>query len=313
MKRRDFLQTGSGLVVSFSLLGTSSMTGAQGTAAAAKSMVKDEVDAWLGIGADGRVTVYSGKVDLGTGTRTALAQLVAEELDVDFGQIDMVMGDTLLTIDQGQTAGSLTISNGGITLRRAAACARQALLASAALRLSVAATELNTAHGEVSTRDGARKISYAALVEGKPLNIKLDPKVALKNPAAHTVVGQSIPRVDIPAKVTGQFPYIHDFKLPGMLHARVVRPPGLGATLVSVDESSVSAIAGGVRVVRKQDFLAVVCQSEWAAVKAARTLQAQWITAETMPEQARLYEYWRGFPSSRPATPWPRWARPPNG
>ena len=296
MKRRDFLQTGSGLVVSFSLLGASSMTGAQGTAAAAKSMAAGEVDAWLGIGADGRVTVYSGKVDLGTGTRTALAQLVAEELDVDFGQIDMVMGDTLLTIDQGQTAGSLTISNGGITLRRAAACARQALLASAALRLSVAATELNTAHGEVSTRNSERKISYAALVEGKPLNIKLDPKVALKNPAAHAVVGQSIPRVDIPAKVMGQFTYIHDFKLPGMLHARVVRPPGLGATLVSVDESSVSAIAGGVRVVRKQDFLAVVCQSEWAAVKAARTLQAQWITAETMPEQARLYEYWRGLP-----------------
>ena len=293
MKRRNFLKTGSGLVVSFSLLGASSMASAQGTA---KSMAAGEVDAWLGIGADGRVTVYSGKVDLGTGTRTALAQLVAEELDVDFGQIDMVMGDTLLTIDQGQTAGSLTISNGGITLRRAAACARQALLASAALRLSVATTELSTAHGEVSTRDGARKISYAALVEGKPLNIKLDPKVTLKNPAAHTVVGQSIPRVDIPAKVTARFTYIHDFKLPGMLHARVVRPPGLGATLVSVDESSVSAIAGGVKVVRKQDFLAVVCQSEWAAVKAARTLKTQWTTTSTLPEQARLYEYWRGLP-----------------
>jgi nicotinate dehydrogenase subunit B len=299
MKRRDFLQSGSGLVVSFSLAGASSMVAAQvtsDTAAAAKSMVKDEVDAWLGIGADGRVTVYSGKVDLGTGTRTALAQLVAEELDVDFGQIDMVMGDTLLTIDQGQTAGSLTISNGGITLRRAAACARQALLVLAANRLSVAVTELKTAHGEVSIRNSERKISYAALVEGKPLNIKLDPKIALKNPASHTVVGQSIPRVDIPAKVTARFSYIHDFKLPGMLHARVVRPPGLGATLVSVDESSISQIAGGVRVVRKQDFLAVVSASEWAAVKAARTLKTQWITPESMPEQAKLYEYWRNLP-----------------
>ena len=105
MKRRDFLKSGSGLVVTFSLLGTSSLASAQG---AVKSMAKDEVDAWLGIAANGRVTVYSGKVDLGTGTRTALAQLVAEELDVDFGQIDMVMGDTLLTLDQGQTAGSLT-------------------------------------------------------------------------------------------------------------------------------------------------------------------------------------------------------------
>jgi len=299
MKRRDFLQSGSGLVVSFSLLGTAGRAGAQGstgTAAAAKSLLKGEVDAWLGIAADGRVTVYSGKVDLGTGTRTALAQLVAEELDVDFGQIDMVMGDTLLTIDQGQTAGSLTISNGGLTLRRAAACARQALLAAAAKRLPATAGELVVAHGVVSTRTGERKISYAALVEGQPLNIKLDPKIALKNPASHTVVGQSIPRVDIPAKVTGRFPYIHDFKLPGMLHARVVRPPGLGATLLSVDESSVSQIAGGVRVVRKQDFLAVVSSSEWAAVKAARTLQAQWTAAHTLPEQARLYEYWRHLP-----------------
>ena len=292
MKRRDFLKSGSGLVVTFSLLGTSSLASAQG---AVKSMAKDEVDAWLGIAANGRVTVYSGKVDLGTGTRTALAQLVAEELDVDFGQIDMVMGDTLLTLDQGQTAGSLTISNGGITLRRAAACARQALLASAATRLSVAATELSTAHGEVATRDG-RKLSYAALVEGKPLNVKLDPKVTLKNPASHTVVGQSIPRVDIPAKVTATFTYIHDFKLPGMLHARVVRPPGLGATLLSVDESSVAKIAGGVKVVRKQDFLAVVAKSEWAAVKAARQLKAQWSAPRPLPEQARLYDYWRNLP-----------------
>lgn len=292
MQRRDFLKGGSGLLVSFSLLGTSFNTAAQG---AAKSMAKDEVDAWLGIAANGRVTVYSGKVDLGTGTRTALAQMVAEELDVDFGQIDMVMGDTLLTVDQGQTAGSLTLSSGGLTLRRAAACARQALVASAATRLSVNAADLATAHGEVAARDG-RTLSYAALVEGQPLKVRFDPKVVLKNPARHTVVGQSIPRVDIPAKVTAQFTYMHDFKLPGMLHARVVRPPGLGATLLSVDESSVSQITGLVKVVRKQDFLAVVCKSEWAAVKAAKALKAQWTSAHTLPEQAKLYEYWRNLP-----------------
>jgi nicotinate dehydrogenase subunit B len=270
MQRRDFLKTGSGLVVSFSLMGATGLAGAQ--AASAKSMVAAEVDAWLGIGADGRVTVYSGKVDLGTGVRTALAQLVAEELDVDFKQIDMVMGDTLLTLDQGQTAGSLTISNGGGTLRRAAASARQALLATAATRLGADVAQLSVARGIVSAGD--KKISYAALMDGKPLNVKLDPKVALKAPSTHKVIGQSIPRVDIPPKLTGQFTYIHDFKLPGMWHARVVRPPGLGATLVSLDESSVAGIAG-VKVVRKQDFVAVVAKSEWAVVKAARQLKAR--------------------------------------
>ncbi len=297
MQRRDFLKTGSGLVVSFSLLGVTELAGAQvGTPTPpAKSMVAAEVDAWLGLGADGRVTVYSGKVDLGTGVRTALAQLVAEELDVDFDQIDMVMGDTLLTLDQGQTAGSLSISNGGGTLRRAAASARQALLAAAATRLAADVAQLSVARGVVSVNQSDKKISYAALVEGKPLNVKLDPKVALKSPSTHKVVGQSVPRVDIPAKVTGQFPYIHDFKLPGMWHARVVRPPCLGATLVSLDESSVASISG-VKIVRKQDFVAVLAKSEWAAVKAARQLKAQWSTPSTLPDQAMLYDYWRALP-----------------
>ncbi len=297
MQRRDFLKTGSGLVVSFSLLGVTELAGAQvGTPTPpAKSMVAAEVDAWLGLGADGHVTVYSGKVDLGTGVRTALAQLVAEELDVDFDQIDMVMGDTLLTLDQGQTAGSLSISNGGGTLRRAAASARQALLAAAATRLAADVTQLSVARGVVSVNQSDKKISYAALVAGKPLNVKLDPKVALKSPSTHKVVGQSVPRVDIPAKVTGQFTYIHDFKLPGMWHARVVRPPGLGATLVSLDESSVASISG-VKVVRKQDFVAVLAKSEWAAVKAARQLKAQWTAPSTLPDQAKLYDYWRALP-----------------
>jgi nicotinate dehydrogenase subunit B len=299
MKRRNLLQAGSGLLVSFSLPGVSPLSAAQASGSRTKNMDREQVDAWLGIGPDGRVTVYSGKVDLGTGTRTALAQLVAEELDVGFDQVDMVMGDTLVTLDQGQTAGSLTISNGGTTLRHAAACARQALLASAATHLSANVADLSVSKGVVSSSQGDRKISYAALVDGKALEIKLDPKVALKPPASHTIVGQSIQRVDIPAKVTGRFTYVHDFKLPGMLHARVVRPPGPGATLVSVDESSVSNISGLVKVVRKQDFVAVVCKSEWAAVKAARQLKAQWTSASMLPAQETLYDYWRKLPVAK--------------
>ncbi len=299
MQRRHFLQAGSGLVVSFTLGGVAPLASAQGAVASTKSMARDQVEAWLGIAADGRVTVYSGKVDLGTGTRTALAQLVAEELDVDFSAVDMVMGDTLLTLDQGQTAGSLTISNGGITLRQAAACARRALLASAATRLSANVADLTVAHGVVSVRGTGQQVSYGALVQGKPLELKLDTKVALKSPAAHTVVGQSIPRVDIPAKVMGRFTYIHDFKLPGMLHARVVRPPGPGATLVSIDESSVRNIPGFVKVVRKQDFVAVLSKTEWGAVKAAKLLKAEWTPAAMLPVKGTLYDYWRKLPVAK--------------
>jgi nicotinate dehydrogenase subunit B len=301
MQRRQFLQAGSGLVVSFSFAAstlTPTLSQAQGSTST-KSMVRDQVDAWLGIAADGRVTVYSGKVDLGTGARTALMQMVAEELDVNFSQIDMVMGDTLTTLDQGQSAGSLTLQNGGGTLRQASASARQALLGSAATRLQVNVADLSVADGVISTRMGDKKISYAALVDGKPMNVKLDPKAPLKAYADHTIVGQSIARVDIPDKLNGKFMYVQDFKLPGMLHARMIRPTGLGGKLLSVDDAAARKVSGFVQVVRKQDFLAVVCKTEWAAVKAARALKTTWDTPDSMPVQAQLYDYWRKLPVAK--------------
>lgn len=297
MQRRQFLQVGSGLVVSFSFVGAT-LSHAQGSAPA-KSMVRDQVDAWLGIAADGRVTVYSGKVDLGTGARTALMQMVAEELDVNFKQIDMIMGDTLTTLDQGQSAGSLTLQNGGGTLRQASASARQALLSAAASRLQVNVTDLSVADGVISTRTGDKNISYAALVDGKPMNVKLDPKAPLKAYADHKIVGQSIARVDIPDKLNGKFLYMQDFKLPGMLHARMIRPMGLGGKLLSVDDIAARKVSGFVKVVRKQDFLAVVCKTEWAAVKAARALKTTWDTPNNMPLQAHLYTYWRNLPVAK--------------
>jgi CO/xanthine dehydrogenase Mo-binding subunit len=308
MQRRDFLKAG-GLVVSFTLPALSSAVlaqvqvpqGAQGAGAATsgKDMRSDEVDAWLVVDKRGRVTVYSGKVDLGTGTRTALAQLVAEELDVDIGAIDMIMGDTQLTLDQGQTAGSLTISNGGAKLRQAAACARQALLAAAARELSADPSRLSVAQGVVSAGAGGPTVTYAALVADKPLDVKLDPKVKLKDPGQYSVIGKSIPRVDIPGKVTGQFTYMQDFALPGMLHARVVRPPSLGATLQDVDETSVRGIEGFVSVVRKGNFVAVLGKTEWSAIKAARTLKTRWQERDQFPDQAALFEYWRGLPRGK--------------
>ena len=297
MQRRQFLQAGSGLVVSFSL-GVSAVGHAQ-TMVSHKSMDKTQVDAWLGIGADGRVTVYSGKVDLGTGVRTALMQMVAEELDVNFKHIDMIMGDTLTTLDQGQSAGSLSLQNGGSTLRQAAASARQALLASAATRWQLPVADLTVKDGVIATRQGDRTISYSALVASAPLHVKLDPKAPLKAHAEHTIVGQSVARVDIPDKLTGKFMYMHDFKLPGMLHARMIRPSGQGGQLLSVDDSAARQINGFIKVVRKQNFLAVVCQTEWAAVKAARALKTKWATPNTFPEQAKLYDYWRQLPVAK--------------
>jgi nicotinate dehydrogenase subunit B len=297
MQRRQFLQAGSGLIVSFTW-GLSSVSHAQANVPT-KSMDKAQVQAWLGVGADGRITVYSGKVDLGTGVRTALMQMVAEELDVNLKQIDMVMGDTLTTLDQGQSAGSLSLQNGGGTLRQAAASARQALLSEAAGRLQVNVADLMVSDGIISTLQGDRKVSYSALVDGAPLKVKLDPKAPLKAYLDHKIVGKSIPRVDIPAKVTGQFLYMHDFKLPGMLHARMIRPSGQGGQLISVDDTAARQVNGFIKVVRKQNFLAVVCKTEWAAVKAAREVKTKWSTPNTMPEQAKLYDYWRHLPVAK--------------
>lgn len=310
MDRRAFLKGSGGLLVSFSLPGLVSpalaqtVTGvdAAGQTITKSSNAKGQVDAWLAIGQDGRVTVYSGKVDLGTGARTSLAQMVAEELDVGFHQVDLIMGDTLLTLDQGQTAGSLTIQDGGGTLRRAAACARRALVTKAASQWSVDAASLNVVDGVISTAGGDRKAGYGELVAGKPLQVALDPNVPLKAPAQHKLVGKDVPRVDIPGKVTGQFTFMQDFRLPGMLHARVIRPAGPGAKLVSVDEASIRDLPG-VRVVRKQDFLAVLSPSEWGAIKAARTLKVQWDDKPHFPDQRDLYGYWRKLPVSTVETP----------
>lgn len=295
MDRREFLKQGGVLVVSFTLPVTHALAATNG--APAKSMDKNDVDAWLAISRDGKVTVYSGKVDLGTGTRTALTQMVADELDIPFSSVDMVMGDTATTIDQGVTSGSLTISKGGMELRHAAATARKALVERAAKQLGGSPSDCVVQDGIVSLRHApTRKTSYADLIGAGRLEMKVDAKVAFKDPKDHKLVGKSIPRIDIPGKMTGEHTYIHDFRVPGMLHARVVRPAAIGAKLVSVDESSVRDIPGFVKVVRKQDFVAVVAKNEWAAVQAARKLKLDWSHGQGLPDMQKMYEEWRSLP-----------------
>jgi nicotinate dehydrogenase subunit B len=290
--RRDMLKGGGALIVSFSLAGRIDAALAQG-AAATKPVALTEVDSFLAIDAKGVCTLYSGKVDLGTGTDTALKQIVAEELDLPLPRIALVTGDTTLTPDQGTTWGSLTIQLGGMQIRNAAATARQALLAEAAKKLDAKPEDLKVADGVITA--GTKKTSYAELIGGKAFNIKLDhtKPAKPKDPKDHKVVGKSAPRVDIPGKVTGTFTYMQDFRVPGMLHGRVIRPPALGAKLQSVDLGSIKSVADVVQVVRDGDFLGVVARSEWGAIKAAQMLKATWSKSETLPDQAKLWEHVR--------------------
>jgi len=295
--RRDFLKGSGSLVVTFGLVGAVRPAHAQG---GGKPVALDEVDTFLAIRADGSVTVYTGKVDLGTGTRTALRQMAAEELDVALDRMTLVEGDTATTPDQGPTWGSLTVQNGGVQIRQAAATARRALVAAAADKLGVPAADLETKNGVVSVARGpAASVAYGELIGDREFHLKVDKAVTLKDPAQYTLVGKSIPRVDVPAKCTGEFTYMQDVRVPGMLHARVVRPPAIGAALQSVDEKSVAGIKGLVKVVRVQNFLAVVAEREWAAVKAASRLKATWSRWSELPAQESLYDHVRKTPVNK--------------
>jgi CO/xanthine dehydrogenase Mo-binding subunit len=271
LTRRQLLEAGA-LVVGFSL--APRLARGQSAATAPRALPLDAVDSFLAVRADGTVVVHSGKVDLGTGHRIAMRQMVGEELDLGVDRIELIEGDTALTPNQGPTAGSTGVMRGGVELRQAAATAREALLALAAERLQRPAGELSLADGTVRAADG-RSVAFAALLGSGGFDVKMNPKAALKPPARYAIVGKSLPRPDIPAKVTGRHVFVHDFVVPGMLHGRVLRAPAVGAKVEAVDESSVAALSG-VRVVRIADFVGVVAADEWAAVRAARELRVRW-------------------------------------
>jgi len=296
--RRDLLKGGGSLVVAFAMAPAAlAQTAAQGSApepaAAAKPVALDQVDSFLAIDDKGLVTLYSGKVDLGTGIRIGLQQIVAEELDVPLASVTSVEGDTALTPDQGPTYGSQTIQVAGMQIRQAAATAKGALLDQAARHLGVDKADLTVAAGVVTARSGGGRATYAELVGGKMFSLNLDPAAVPKNPADYTIVGKATPRRDIPEKLTGRFTFMHDVRVPGMLHGSVIRPPTLGATLQSVDEASIKDIPGVVKVVHEGNFLGVVTETEWAAVRAARELKAVWSKTEPLPDQAKLWEHVR--------------------
>jgi len=295
ISRRSFLAAGGVLVVGLGLDGVgraSAQTVAGADRFLGKSLAPDAVDSFLAVHADGSVTLFVGKVDIGTGGRIAMRQIVGEELDVPLERIAMIEGDTALTPNQGATAGSYGIARGGTQLRQAAATARHALLAQAAQRLGRPAGDLEIVDGVVRAKDGSGAVTYGELIGDRAFNLKVDGGAPLKAPQSFRFIGKSLPRPDLPAKVTGRHRYLHDLTLPSMLHARVIRPPAHGATLVSVDESSVAAI-GGARVVRIQNFLAVVAEREWDAVRAARALQCKWTAGTGLPDSTKEFDSMR--------------------
>ncbi len=259
----------------------------------------DRLDDWLKIETDGTVTAFSGKVELGTGTMTALAQIVAEELDLPLERIHMVMGDTARTPNEGYTAGSMTIMSSGSALRLAAAEARQVLLELAAAHLDAGRDELVLDQGLITVKgDPDRRISYAELMGGKPFKRTVPENAASKPPASYRVVGSQAHRLDLPHKVQAGGPhFIQDFKLPGMLHARIVRPPAVHADFVSLEESSLAGVPGLVKVVQRGNFVAVVTEREEQAVQASKQLKVLWDQKPALPRLPDLHAHLRNLPA----------------
>lgn len=296
LSRRDILRGGSALIVGFAMSPVGARRGAAQTSGDAKYRGKPvdgaEVDSFLAIHPDGAATVFTGKVDLGTGLRIAVRQMAAEELGLPVGKVELVEGDTLLTPDQGRTGGSSGLTQGGVGVRQAAATAREKLVALGAERLKRPESDLVLANGEVRPKAGGAGVGIGELIGSRRFALKVNPKVALKDPATYTVVGKPMPRPDLPGKCTGTEVYVHDFKLPGMLHGRAIRPPRMGAKLLSVNDASISSIPD-VRVVRIKDFVGVVAKTEWAAVRAAASLEVKWSEWEGLPDIADLPAFLR--------------------
>ena len=281
--RREFLASGSALVVSFALPPPAL---AQAERLPGSLQRTPMLDSWIGIAGDGAITVYTGKAELGQGVRTALQQIAAEELAVPFERVTLVTADTARTPDEGYTAGSNSMKDSGTAIQNAAAQVRTMLAAEAARRWNADPSALRLADGVVSGSDG-RRASYGELVQGQALHVRAN-GAPLPKAAPRKVMGRSIPRVDIPGKVTGGASYVQDLRMEGMVHARIVRPPQFGARLVELrDTAAVEAMPGVMRIVRDGSYVAVIAAQEFQAVRAARALsdRARWQSKPMPPAQ----------------------------
>ena len=306
LSRREFLQSSGALVISAAMPGATYAQSAPAATARKPALLPQELDSWVAVLPDGSVSAFFGKMDMGQSLDVAIAQIVAEELDVACERVTVFMGDTATSCNQGGASGSTGVQMGGRPLRNAAAEARRILVARAAERLGVSADLLEVTDGVVSSpADHAKRISYAELIGGRYFNAQLewnrqsgngmDVKGAAKPkaPSSYRIVGKSLPRRDVAGKVFRTADYVTDVSLRGMLHARVIRPPHAGCIPMDVDAASIGAIRGA-RVVREKNFLAVVAPKEWDAVRAARALTVQWSVAkDVFPPMDTLYRHIR--------------------
>lgn len=301
--RRAFIKSGGALIVTFSMGGALRSLSAQqgrgpafGENAPPDSPPAGEVDSWLAIGADGSVTAYTGKEELGQGMSTAQMQVVAEELCVPFERVKLVVADTQYTPDQGVTSGSQShpANFNHNNLAGACATAREALLQLGSQHLQVPAEQLVAVDGSVRAKtDATKEVAYADLVAGKKFNLKVDVTAKRKPAAEWTVLGKPIGRPDMAQMATGTFEYAHNVRVPGMLHGMVVRPSSVGANLVSVDEASVSGMPGFVKAVVKKNFVGVVAEKPWQATQIARALKLSWTAGPELPKQETFYDHLR--------------------
>jgi nicotinate dehydrogenase subunit B len=300
--RQKFLKGGGALVVGFSLIGSALAGTARGATAAAGPPNAALVDSWIAIHADNTATIAVGKIDI-TGAPTGLLQIAAEELDLTIQQVKLAPWNTDISPNQGLTAGSNSISSGGPQVRQAAAEARAVLLGLAAKQLGVPLSDLQVRGGVVSSKtDSSKSVTYGALLGDKPFSASNTGRAALKPVTEYRLVGKPVKRKDTEAKVRGTHPYVHQLRLPGMLHGRIVRPKGQGPFAVadkvlSVDESSIAGIKGA-KVYRKGDFIGVVAANEQDAIQAATQLKVRWSESKTMPGNGNLWKHFREVQSA---------------
>jgi CO/xanthine dehydrogenase Mo-binding subunit len=297
--RRSFLKGSGALVVAFSSAGvmdTLSEVFAQGF----NGTGSPQLDSWIAIGRDGIVTAYTGKCDFGQGLYTAQMQLVAEEVGVPLSRVRLIQCDTSITPDQGTTSGQQShptnFNHGNLAL--AGATARKALIQLASAKLGAPVSDLVARDGLVALKSNpSRSVAYGELIGGQRFNLQLDQDAARKHPKEWTVLGTPVPRVDMRDMVTGHFEFVHNVRVPNMLHGRVVRPPEVGATVGSVDESSVRDLPGVVKVVVKGNFVGVVAQKPWQAMQAAERLKVNWTRGSALSPHADLYAELRRQPA----------------
>jgi nicotinate dehydrogenase subunit B len=300
MKRRDFLQRTGCLAIGFTLGNPKFAYPLPFMQDLPSSLRRNpRLNAWLEVLDNGMVRIFTGKLELGQGIRTAIAQVAAEELDLDMKQVEVVLADTLRTPDEGYTVGSGSIENSAMAVRYAAASARKKLLDLASEKWNIPASSLTMIQGKIKTQPGDRSISFKELLEGKQLTGTVQHPVTLKPKSAYKLVGRPVFRDDIGRMVRGEQVHLHDLRFPGMVHARTVHPPAYGAQLTKVDEAAIhKKVPGILKIVRKESFLAVIAADEYVAVQAQRACRehSTWTGGASLPEEQDLRPFLKKLP-----------------